>query len=182
MKFNKNLKIIYSSLVLAPFIMFEYTSATETVNTNEIEGEIQCDIQNEPVKVFFTDVNGNVDENFYLKNYYINSYRKTDVCFLCELVCKRLDNLFQLHPLIQKYVDNLLVDLKLVIKQSNSGKIVDGKKVDCYGVYSQNNKFVDYIKSINLFTVKDGTYDVYLYNGNELLGSFKNVKFEKITK
>ncbi len=190
MKFSKNLKIMFSSLVLAPFMMFGYTSATENVDSNKVEGEIQCDVQDGPVKVFFTDVNGNLDKNLYLTNFYIQSYGKNveienGVGFRCNLMCKRLDNLIQLNPLIQKYSKVLLKDLKFVIKKLNSDEIVDEKKIDSYYAYcneKETETFIDSLSPINLFTVEDGTYDVYLYNGDEMLGSFKNVKFEKVTK
>ncbi len=173
MKFSKNLKIMFINLMLAPFIMFGYTHTIEIEKFDQIKFDTEY-IQPDD---FFIDVNGNIDKSCRLNWKHIKTDELEDG-FTCKVSCSRLDNLFQVHPLIEKYV-YLSDELKLVVKKLDN-EIVDEQKIDYYSLYAnEKGEFIDSIAIKDLFVFENGTYNVFLYDNEELLGSFKNVKFER---
>ncbi len=170
MKFNNILETIFIGS-LTFFITFSSVSATTVVNNVDENGN-----------VFLTNVDGAIDKTCRLQCFATQFDVDKSYKFKIVLLCYRLNNIIQPHPLAEKYV-NLSSNLKLVVNKLNGDK-VDERKLVNYGSYSNNSgEFIDFIGILpkKLFTIEDGTYNVDIYNGDEFLGSFKNVKFERTT-
>ncbi len=169
MKFNKMLKVILISLCLNFLKEFGSVNAIENVNFNIVKTNFK-NMKNLP----FIYTNNKIDLNIKLcvsdsvKGFKINIlfYRIDDksICF---------------HPMFKNCIDSD-DNLKLIVKNSNNETVWETHFDEWYDYIDENGKLADVIETYSLLNIENGVYDVFLYDDKELLGSFKNVKFEKI--
>ncbi len=172
MKFNEKIKLMVSSLVLAPFMAFSVVNATENINFEDIIKIKLEDVQNQPLTYY----NDEIDSNIKLR--ITNSVEgfKIDLLFY-----KLNDELHNHHPMFENCLDSG-EDLKLVIQNLNNETIWESYLNECFDCVDENGKLADLVETINLFNNEGGIYNIYFCCEDNIIGSFKNVKFEKMTK
>ncbi len=178
MSLSKKLKLIISSLIAGSFMVFGKINAMETVN--QINVDVKRTDLDKKGHVLFTRANGEVDSNCYFNCVFVKQHEISgfQLCFICY----RLQNgnsVIDYHPLIKIYRKSSN-NLKYIIKKQNGEKVIEGQIYYNRSMLNNNNVFVDYfelnLNGNNIISLENGFYNIELYNNNELLGSFKNVK------
>ncbi len=192
MKFSKNLKIMFSGLILAPFMAFSVVNANKNVNQTSVNVEQRTDVDKNGC-VLFTRADGTVDNMSKLVYHNIQDNKGADG-FVIDLVCDRntsndVNTREWFSKLAQEYIDSRdsnnsskLNKFKLVVKKLNGEIVYETNQFNYFATQIKTDKTIyDHINNSceDIVQIEDGTYNVELYNGDGLLGSFKNVKFER---
>ncbi len=171
MQINKKLKLIISSLIAGSFMVFGVINAMET-NFNEMKINVK-DVKG---RNLFVCVNNEIDSK--VKLCVPNFVEGAISGFTINLLLYRMTNSVENHQIIENYFNNSK-DLKIVIKNSND-EVVYERKLDKYSSYlDENNEYVDLIGIKDIINIDDGIYDLCLFYGEEFLGSFNCVTFDR---
>ncbi len=173
MKFNNTLKtILISNLIFC--ITFGRVAAIENISSNIIKINFK-DVKG---RVLFTRSNNEIDSNVRL--YISNFVEEFTNGFKVNILCYRLDNLFELHPMFKYYLD-LAYDLELIITNLNNEVVYQKIFDNCDNYVDEDGKFVDSIEISDLLNIQDGTYNLCLFYGENYLGSFNFVELNRKT-
>ncbi len=184
MKFNKKIKLIVSSLMLAPFIMFSKVNAMENnqlaqnnrnfmliYDGRETDTDCWLEVKYDTIN----GVNGIVLNCVFPQRFGKSTADKDSI------------NEFAEHHYIERefdklhYRNNPIDDFKFIIYNAN-GQLVAIKNIKSKWYYFDQDNEGSYLSTLsydyesdNLLRLQPGSYTIYLNNGNETLGMFRNV-------